>query len=268
MTDRGSAESGIPSPLGNHAGPELRASDTGARSDCAPCCISVAARLRVGRVGRPARQLDSGGRCDTLLRQPWTGCYRLGRQPKGPGTEDTQVPKCSTRSSESELFSQFGLLVWPAMRLMCRRHGFAYVPASVPNECPSLFPLVVSGRKQKIEVQECEGTRCHGHDLHDPPRWPIGGGRDVSAVHGRAVGCHQPDGGWPSPLRRRALRLPGGDLDLCHFSGPTARGRRWVPSPGPIRRTRHHCHRAARVRPAPTESANDDPGRVAPRPTP
>jgi hypothetical protein len=68
-------------------------------------------------------------------------CYRLGRQPKGPGTEDTQDPKYSTRSSESELCSQFGLLVWPAMRHMCRRHGFVHVPASAPKRVPVFVPV-------------------------------------------------------------------------------------------------------------------------------
>jgi hypothetical protein len=85
------------------------------------------------RYRRPEVALNSlsGGEevivCHPSLPLP-TGCYPLGRQPKGSGTEDTQDPRCSTRSSESELFSQFGLLVWPAMRHMCRSHGFAHVP--------------------------------------------------------------------------------------------------------------------------------------------
>ena len=198
-----------------------------ARRDGGPSEIAVAERLRVGRSRRAVRQLGSGGRSDTVLHPPGTGVTAWGCSPKdlAPGT-----PRIRN--------------VRPG-RVRCRRHSFAHIPASVPNECPSLFPLVVSGRKQKIEVQECEGTRGHDHDLHDPPRCPIGGGRDVSAVHGRAVGCHQPDGRWSSPLRRRAMRLPGGDLALCHLSGPTARGRRRIPSPGTTRRTRHRYHQAA-----------------------
>jgi hypothetical protein len=130
----------------------------------------------------------------------------------------------------------------------------------------AIHGLAVEGGSQEIEVQKCERTGGHHHNLHDPRRATIGGGRDVSAVDGHAVGGHHTDGRRSSPLRRRAWRTSGGGLGLCHLSDLTTRDGSQSPLTGTTLRTFRRCHHA--FVPGPTGSPSDGPEQVGPRPTP
>ena len=68
------------------------------------------------------------------------------------------------------------------------------------------IPSVMPRGEQKRKIEKSEGSGDQHDDLDDSARYSLGlVVLSSSAVHGRTVGRHQPDGGRPPSLLVRAL---------------------------------------------------------------